>query len=167
MNHELQIKFNQLIEDNFSKSESAVLVRLISDHEDLKKKDADKDQKIKNIESDLADKRKELSSKLVDIEALSLKVKRLEDQNDNLTKKHDEMKEKFVSLKLECTEKSLEQIFKLTETAFRNPAKVRTFDLPIKTDQYSCSYRNDGSQSYVKSGELIDRHQGQEKIEEI
>lgn len=49
MDKELQQKLNQLIESNFSKMESEVLVRLVSEHEELKKKSENQEIEIKNL----------------------------------------------------------------------------------------------------------------------
>lgn len=163
MNQELQSKFNQIIEDNFSKSESAVLVRLISEHEQLKTQEAAKSKRIENLELDLSNKNKEISTKNAEIESLNKDVVRYKEGNEHLTKKHDEMKENFVSLKLECTEKSLDQIFKLTEIAFRTPAKLRTFDTPVEVGG---GYFSSGNGQVSTNGTRIERHQGIEKTEE-
>jgi len=136
MNGELKIKFQQLIESNFAKAESEALVRLVNEHEQLKQETANQAILIMDLKEELAEKKKDLKDARDEIGKLIKDIDGLKADNTKFRTAHDEMKEKFVTLKLEATEKSLEQIFRLTEVAFKNPSKVRRFDMPV-TNEYT------------------------------
>jgi len=141
MNKDLQQKLSQLIEANFSKMESEVLTRLVSEHESLTKElvtyrglyeDARK-EKI-SLESDLVIKRRDFEE--------------IKKEKDALQIEFDKLKKESVELELKCVKESKREIFDLVKVVFRNPDKVRKFDMPV-VDEYSSS--NSGNGNYSNS----------------
>jgi hypothetical protein len=144
MNNELQQKLSQLIEANFSKMESEVLTRLVSEHDTLKTKNFEQEDKIKNYAKDLERLREELKIAEGAKETLRSDLSASRAKEKEATEAYDRMKKEFVEIELKCTKNSLDQIFRLTETAFKNPIKIRKFDMPV-VDEYTSLYNGQGS----------------------
>ena len=161
MNEELKVKINQLIESNFAKSESEILVKLINDHGELKTK-ADGQEKTIEIQKkatlELITDRDNWMVKTVHKDE---EIQKLKDENFTIKQSHDDMKEKFVSIKLEAAEKSLDQIFQLASIAFKTPAKLKTFDKPMVRENWGSSFSN-GQEQPVRHPDSIENGFGSE-----
>jgi len=146
MNEEMQKKFKDIIESNFAKSESEVLVRLISDHESLKAKSAEQETRIKELSKHVEILREELKVAEGAKQALREEATSLRAREKEAVEAHDKMKKEFVALEVKYLRESKDEIFKLTEIAFRNPTKLRKFDMPVVDESSNTS--NGYSNSY-------------------
>ena len=167
MDQQLKEKLQQVIEDNFAKSESEVLTRLVAEHGALKAANENLEAKIKSLKEDLNEKRASVEEQAKFIQKLNSQLEAETKAKVTAIADHDKMKKEIVELEVKYLKESKSEIFKLAETAFRHPTTIREFDLPIKTDSYTSQWNSHTSRNeYAKAGEYVDRYKGQELTRE-
>jgi predicted RNase H-like nuclease (RuvC/YqgF family) len=165
MKNELQQKLSQLIEANFPKMESEVLVRLVSEHEALTKDLFNTQEKADLIKQERDGLREESCRKEKELCAKNNIIEALEKKLIEKTAEFDKTKKDFVELELKCVRESKSEIFELAKIAFRHPDKVRKFDTPIRVENWGTEYNN-GNAHTARYGDSVQRHEGQEVISE-
>lgn len=162
---ELLSKFTKVIEENFAKSECEVLTNIVVENKQLKSEVETLQDKLKSAKEES----KDYYSKLIESN----------NKNDELTKRCatlveetkkvvDELKKQVeinTKLELSYTKESRDQIFKLVETVFKNPSKVREFNSPVVRKCYQSTYNN-GYNQYQESGDYVEQHTVKETVKE-
>jgi len=136
MENALKDKLQQIIEANFSKSESEVLINLVKERDGLSSENADLKNQLKEANEKIDSKNKQLDELRSERDRYKGRSEIKEREADEHKKLYDEMKKTYVDLELKVTKESLGNIYKLAEIAFRSPKKVTEFNENISSTTY-------------------------------
>lgn len=136
MNNQLKEKLTQIIEANFSKSESEVLINLVKERDELNSENTSLRNQIKEAIDKINSKDKQLNELKYERDTYKGRAEIKEKEAEEHKKLHDEMKKTYVELELKVTKESLNNIYKLAKIAFRSPKKITEFNENIPSTTY-------------------------------
>jgi len=160
MNNELQEKLSKLIEANFPKMESEVLVRLVSEHTTLTNDITKTQKKLEEVKLENSKLEDKLDKAEEDLKYKCSQVKKLEEDLSKKTEEFNAIKKDITEIEIKCLRESNAKIFNLVETVFRNPSKIEKFNTPVRKEHWETQYdARDNDYKEVRRTDQIEDYQ--------